>query len=179
MLGASTLAPDLLKFKIERGVPVFKKVLVLTICLLTTSSAFANSPNLRYTDKQRTYVYRALTYIATAEVPPPVSKTMALHHLKNNPSEVLAELCYYAGALQWRLNNLFSLHPQASQTINPLRTQIQTLIENGQQTLRAACAVTAENNKLPILQKITIVQNAIADVTSEAINLRNTVSYRH
>jgi hypothetical protein len=158
---------------------VFKKILVLIVCSVSTSGAFANSANLLYSDKQRTYVYRALTYIATAEVPPPISKAAYLDQVKNSPADVLAELCYYAGALQWRLNNIFSLHPQASQTLNPLRTQMQTLIENGQQTLRAACAATPENKKLSSSQRIAIVQSAIADVTSEAINLRNTISYRH
>jgi hypothetical protein len=173
------VAPDLLKFKTKRGVSVFQKILVLTVCLLSTSSAFANSPNLLYREKQRNYAYRALTYIGTAEVPPPVSKATQLDQLKNNPADVLAELCYYAGALQWRLNNLFSLHPQASQAVEPLRSQMQSLVENGQQSLRAACAVNAENKKLPSLQRIANVQNAINDVTSEAINLRNTITYRH
>ena len=158
---------------------MFKKILVLSVGLLMTSSAFASPSNQLPSERQRSYAYKALTYIATAELPPPISKTVSYDQLKNNPSDVLAEVCYYAGALQWRLNNLYSLHPQASQAPNPLRAQMQILIENGQQTLRTACAVTAENKKLPSLQRITNVQNAIADVTAEAINLRNTISYRH
>jgi len=65
------------------------------------------------------------------------------------------------------------------QSPNPLREQMQVLVEKGQQSLRTACAVNEDNKKLSTLQKVTNVQNAISEITTEAINLRNTVSYRH
>jgi hypothetical protein len=173
------VAPDLLKLKTKRGVSVFQKILVLTVCLLTTSSAFGYPAHILHSQKQSDYAYKALTYIGTAELPPPVSKAVNLDQLKNNPADVLAESCYYAGALQLRLNNLFSLHPQASQAAYPLRAQMQTLIENGQKILRAACAVNAENKALSNLQRIANVQAAMYEVTGEAINLRNTITYQH
>lgn len=158
---------------------MFQRILTLTVCLLATSSAFANPAHILHSQKQSDYAYKALTYIGTAELPPPVSKDVYLDQLKNNPADVLAEFCYYAGALQWRLNNLFSLHPQASQAAYPLRSQMQTLIESGQKTLRAACAVSAGNKALSNSQRIANVQAAIYEVTGEAINLRNTIIYRH
>lgn len=158
---------------------MFKKILVLSVCLASASSAFAGQANLLYSDKQRSYAYKALTYIATAEVPPPVTKAVYLDRLHNSPADVLTELCYYAGGLQWRLHNVFNLHPHALQALSPLRENMQSLMEKGQRNLRDVCAVNAENGKLTVLQRITNVQNAIYEITSEAINLRNTTGYRH
>lgn len=154
------------------------KSLLSTVIVLSLP-AFASQPPLSPADRTKNAMYVALTSIISAETAPPVSKVAAAADLKNRPHEVLAELCFYAGALQVKLNKMNVLFPQSNQAAEPTRRQVQVLVELGEDSLRKACAISEANSKLTVQQRIAHVQATIADIQSEAINLRTNIGKRH
>lgn len=153
---------------------MFKKIVALAIATMSTS-AFAGQNKMLRGPRNIVETYHALTYIISTETPAPVSRAESLDLLKNHTSDALAEVCFFAGALQLRLNNIFVKFPSSGQAPEPLRSQLQSLIESGQKSLRDVCVVSDANKKLPALQRVTAVENIITDIRNEAINLRTKV----
>lgn len=154
---------------------MFKKTLILSaITLSATAYAGGFTSNVQGLRGTRPTVdtYQALTYIISTDTPPPMSKAASLDLLRSHTADALAEHCYYAGALQLRLNNVFVKYPAVGQAPEPLRTQLQLLIESGQKSLTDVCAASEANKKIPALQRVNNVENLITDIRNEAINLR-------
>lgn len=154
---------------------MFKKILILSTFAVSTSAmagGFTNNVQGLRGSRPTVEIYQALTYIISTDTPPPISKASSLNLLKNHTADALAEQCYYAGALQLRLNHVFVRYPSASQAAEPLRTQLQSLIESGQKSLTDVCAASDANKRIPTLQRVNNVENLITDIRNEAINLR-------